>query len=134
MKNSELIRDVGMLALFPLSQVILILLYITKVQNGTNLGVSLFLLILGCVLADVGLYLAFRAVRRNARETARVEAMERRVELQREYYSIAKKYELLRHLRHDCANHCYTLRMLVQSGQCDKARDYARVLEEEILH
>jgi len=135
MKKPKLIRDLGMMAVFPLSQLVLLILCITKAQNGSMSGLRFFLLLAGCVLADLGIYLSFRAIRRSARETARVEAMERRVEMQRDYYeNLAKKYEQLRHIRHDCANHCYTLRMLVQSGQCDKARDYAKALEEEILH
>ena len=134
MRYRKLIRDMGVMAVFPLSQLVLLILCITKAQNGSVSGLRFFLLLAGCALADVGILLSFRAIRRSAREAARVEAMERRVEMQRDYYeSIAKKYEQLRHIRHDCANHCYTLRMLVQSGQCNKARDYAKVLEEEIL-
>ena len=135
MKPLPFVRTAYRMLIFPLSQLCLLLLYVLYPRQHSAVSWPLFFLLsVGCVLADAGLWFAFRSIRKSAREAARVEELEQRIAVQKDYYEkTARQYEQLRHLRHDCANHCYTLRILMQSGQQEKALRYAESLKEDIL-
>lgn len=120
---------------FPLSQIILLGLYLSHRPKDVPFPYLVFiLLILGCILADIGLMFAFKTMKKSIQEKIQVEALEQRVASQREYYkTVAKQYEQLRLLRHDCVNHSQTLKILIETGRNDQAVQYAKTLSEEII-
>lgn len=121
------------LLLFPASQLVLLWFGLFRhtgnEQTGTGMGIIAVLL---CVFSDIALYLALRVIQRNAEDAVRAETERQRVSMHEEYYEkTAAYYERLRTLRHDAANHIYTLRILLREGRFEEAASYAHALKKE---
>lgn len=121
------------LLLFPISQLVLLWFGLFRHAGNERAGTGIAVVaVLLCIASDIALYLAIRLIRRNAEEAVHAETEHQRVSMQEEYYEkTAAYYERLRTLRHDSANHIYTLRILLQEGRFEEAASYAHALRKE---
>ncbi len=120
---------------FPLSQGILFYMCFFRQQTAMTPGraISGAVLAMLCLLADGALWVAVRSLAGSAELKARLEAEERHLALQEEYYEqLIRRYEQVRRLRHDQANHVYTLKILLEEGRYEDAAAYARELNGEV--
>jgi len=119
--------------LFPLSQYVLFLAWFFPPGNAfvfENKG-FLFPAVAFCLAADVVMALMVRRVGRNAELRARNRLLEQQIDSQRDYYDkLASYYEDLRRMRHDIANHMYTIKILLEDGQTADAEKYAEELRQ----
>lgn len=131
-KNPDRIRK-WWLALFPAGQFVLLWFGLFRSAGNERIGMGTGIAaVLLCIVSDIALYLAIRLIQRNAGEAVRAETERQRVGMQQEYYEkTAAYYERLRMLRHDSANHIYTLNILLKEGRYGEAASYAHALRKE---
>ena len=120
-----------MFLLFPFSQLLLLAGYFVPMSSGGVLvrPIYIFLAVLLCAAADVGLAFAMYTVSRAADLRAEKRALEQTISDQGAYYAaVAAHYEQVRRLRHDLDNHLYTIRILLDDGKTAEAAQYAAEL------
>lgn len=134
MKSKSDLKYLMLSLVFPISQMILLVLYLShSAAEGfaPPVWLSAGLLLIGCILSDVALWFAFKTIHESAEKAAAVDVLEQRVAANTEYYrKLTTEYEHLRVLRHDYANHSHTLRILVEQKRYDEALAYVKELEE----
>ena len=118
---------------FPVSQFVLLTGYVFSIAE--NISTRTSLLVLGCtVVCFAADFIWFREIRRlsdNARLKAENDLLGRQIEAQREYYkTLTANYADMAALRHDIANHMFTVRALLLDGKSDEAMQYAARLEQ----
>ena len=117
------LRDLLIFLLFPASQILL--LHTRFFSEELETGASFWLLLLLCAAADAALAVAVRSVRKSAELRAEKESLDRQIKSQEEYSrSLAEHYEHMRALRHDLANHVYTVKILAGEGRTEEAAAY----------
>ncbi|MBR0355469.1 MAG: hypothetical protein IJK35_08860 [Oscillospiraceae bacterium] len=120
-----------MFLLFPFSQLLLLAGYFVPMSSGGVLvrPIYIFLAVLLCAAADVGLAFAMYTVSRAADLRSKKRALEQTISDQGAYYAaVAAHYEQVRRLRHDLDNHLYTIRILLDDGKTAEAAQYAAEL------
>ncbi len=127
-------REWLLILLFPISQYYLLSGWFTTdtaVENFARSG-HLAAAILVCIAADVGMTVTMFAVARNTELSTRNKMLKKQLDSQQSYYQeLADYYENLRLLRHDIGNHMYTVRILLEEGRTDEAREYAAEIQEK---
>lgn len=85
-----------------------------------------------CVLSDVLLlWILVRSARATRTEMENI-ILTRQLEAQQKYYSsLNAQYETIRRIRHDIANHIYTVEALLSDRKLKEAEKYTRELSEE---
>lgn len=118
---------------FPVSQIILLLGWFFSFgehPSQTNLLI-LTVSALICIIADVAWLRELSRIADSARLKAENDLLGQQVKVQREYYEIlSANYADMSMLRHDIANHIYTIRVLLQDGKSEEAISYAERLEQ----
>lgn len=118
---------------FPVSQIILLLGWFFSFgehPSQTNLLI-LTVSALICIIADVAWLRELSRIADSARLQAENDLLGQQVEAQREYYEmLSANYTDMAMLRHDIANHIYTIRVLLQDGKSEEAISYAERLEQ----
>ncbi len=118
---------------FPVSQFVLLTeVYFSLSSHPTTSNIILLtILFLSCFVADVVWFCEIRRISDNARLKAENDLLGRQIDAQREYYKLlTANYADLSMMRHDIANHIYTIRALLQDGKSDEAMQYAAKLEQ----
>ena len=118
---------------FPISQFVLLngalAPLIESISPRASLLVAGFVVV--CVIAD---YIWFRQIRKmtdNVRLQTENDLLGKRIEAQREYYkTLSANYADMAVMRHDIANHIYSIRALLQDGKPEEAMQYAAELEK----
>lgn len=120
-----------LLLLFPISQYVLLSGWFSPENVSANFRNSgyLALCILLCVAADLALVVLLRHTARMAELRTRTELLEKQIDSQQGYYQdLTQTYEDLRHMRHDIANHLFTVKILLEQGRAEEAGAYAEEL------
>lgn len=129
--NHVPVKELFLLALFPLSQFLLVIL-ICHIQSGTNPSfVSWFqpFTTLACILVDVPLFMTISNMEQRVVLRMENERLDRQIEAQKKYYSaLSAQYENIRFLQHDIANHVHTIQILLETSQTAEASAYAAEL------
>ncbi len=118
--------------IFPLSQVVLLFpRFFSKPGMVPAGGVAVaWILALLCLAADAAILVAIRSLRKTAALQAQKESLDRQIRLQEEYCrSLADHYARLRVIRHDLANHVYTVKILTEDGRTEEAAAYIESLQ-----
>ena len=118
---------------FPCSQYIVIAEWFIRDKDGIDPQERVFLLI--CLLiysiADVALLCIIYGNIKRVKLEERNETLSCLINMQAEYYpALAEHYEDMRKLRHDLANHMYTVKVLLDADDYDSARSYAEELSK----
>ena len=127
-------REWMLLLLFPISQYYLLSGWFTADNAVENFSLASRLAgaILICIAADIALAVTLFAVARSAELRTRNDMLEKQINSQQGYYqNLAGTYEDLRLLRHDIGNHMYTVKILLEDGRADEAREYAEEMREK---
>lgn len=118
---------------FPISQFILLTSYVFSIAEEVSLRTSLLVLTgaLICLAADIIWFREIRRLTDNARLKAENALLGQQIAAQREYYkALSANYVNMATLRHDIANHLFTIRALLTDGKTDEAMRYAAQLEQ----
>ena len=87
---------------------------------------------LGVVLSGYSLLYAVQEIAKKAELSIKNEYMEQEQKMQMQHYnSLNEQYILIRKLRHDILNHIYTIQILYQNGEIEKANQYLDDLQEQ---
>ena len=91
----------------------------------------LLIVIFLCIVGNSALFITIRAMQSRSDLKAENRSLETMVKTQEEYYSaLTEQYEDIRKMRHDIANHMYTINILLEDGKADEAAEYAKELSE----
>lgn len=118
---------------FPISQFVLLNGALSPLIESISPRASIFVagFVVLCVIAD---YIWFRQLRKmtdNVRLQTENDLLGKRIEAQREYYkTLSANYANMAVMRHDIANHIYSIRALLQDGKLEEAMQYAAELEK----
>ena len=126
-------RQYWFFLIFPISQIFLIFgWYRSFGETLTPLNlVILTLYAVVCFVADVVWFREMSRIADVARMKAENDLLEKQAEVQREYYELlSSNYTDMSAMRHDIANHIYTIRVLLQDGKSEEAIRYAAELEQ----
>lgn len=121
-------------AVFPVSQlIILIALFHGYLSDETLWRPSNVLpSLLVCAIADVALYYAVRMLSDRTELRVRNELLEDQLTDQQTFYrELSSSFEEIRRMRHDIANHLYTMKALISEGKTKEAEDYASEVMKE---
>lgn len=126
-------REKLLFLLFPVSQYVLLtgwyLNFVTNL-NPSELAAAL-LMTAFCAVSDIFLYRLILRVADNVRLQARNELMQQQIDAKNEYYQLlAQSYGDMSRLRHDVANHIYTIQALLSDGNAADAMAYADTLRQ----
>lgn len=121
-------------AVFPISQLTILLgtfrgyLADETYWRPSNVVPSLLV----CVIADIGLYFALRMLSDRTELRVRNELLEDQLSDQQTYYrELSSSFEEIRRMRHDIANHLYTMKALISEGNTKEAEEYASEVMKE---
>lgn len=120
-------------SVFPISQFVLLNGALSPLIESISPRASIFVagFVVLCVIAD---YIWFRQLRKmtdNVRLQTENDLLGKRIEAQREYYkTLSANYANMAVMRHDIANHIYSIRALLQDGKPEEAMQYAAELEK----
>ena len=118
---------------FPISQLLLLggwFLSFGEKPSPLNYAV-LSISAVVCFVADVVWFREMSRIADVARMKAENDLLEKQAEVQREYYELlSSNYTDMSAMRHDIANHIYTIRVLLQDGKSEEAIRYAAELEQ----
>lgn len=112
---------------FPVSQYILLYGWILVCRADFTLPRVLFMLagMAACLAADAALFLTVRGMAQRGELKARNDLLAEQIDHQKEHYAaITAQYQNIRHIRHDIANHLYTMQVLLENGEYDEAAAY----------
>ena len=118
---------------FPISQFVLLNGALSPLIENISPRASIFVagFVVLCVIAD---YIWFRQLRKmtdNVRLQTENDLLGKRIEAQREdYKTLSANYANMAVMRHDIANHIYSIRALLQDGKPEEAMQYAAELEK----
>ena len=118
---------------FPISQFVLLNGALSPLIDSISLRASILVagFVVVCIIAD---YIWFRQIRKmtdNVRLQMENDLLGKRIEAQREYYkTLSANYADMAVMRHDIANHIYSIRALLQDGKPEEAMQYATELEK----
>ncbi len=118
---------------FPISQFILLTCSVFSIAENISVRTSLFVLIFSliCFAADFIWFREIRQMSDNARLKAENDLLGKQIEAQHEYYKeLSANFADMAALRHDIANHMFTIRALLQDGKSDEAMQHAARLEQ----
>ena len=118
---------------FPISQLALFApVYFSLGKQPSAQSILLVIVLsLVCLTADIVWFREIRRISDNARLKAENDLLGKQIDAQREYYKLlTANYADLSMMRHDIANHIYTIRALLQDGKSDEAMQYAAKLEQ----
>ena len=93
-------------------------------------------IILFCIISDVGLYYSMRGITQRAELRASNALLLKQVDAEKEHYAaLTEQYEAMRRMRHDIANHLYTIQALLDNGDTKHAAEYAKeILPRPTFH
>ena len=118
---------------FPISQFALISELLYRLEKNLSPSVFTIMAVISCIcfLADVVWFREIRRITDNARLKAENDLLGKQIDAQREYYTLlTANYADMSAMRHDIANHIYTIRVLLQDGKSQEAMEYATELEQ----
>lgn len=121
-------------AVFPISQlVILVGTFRSYLADETYWHPSNVIPnLLVCIIADIALYFAVRMVSDRTELRVRNDLLEDQLADQQSYYrELSSSFEEIRKMRHDIANHLYTMKALITEGKTAEAEDYANDVMKE---
>lgn len=129
--NHVPVKDMLLLALFPLSQFLLVIL-ICHIQSGTNPAFIAWFqpfTTLVCILVDIPLFITISNMEQRMVLRLENERLDQQIEAQKKYYTaLSAQYENIRFLQHDIANHVHTIQILLENSQTAEASAYAAEL------
>lgn len=93
-------------------------------------------IILFCIISDVGLYYSMRGITQRAELRASNALLLKQVDAEKEHYAaLTEQYEAMRRMRHDIANHLYTIQALLDNGDTKHSAEYAKeILPRHTFH
>lgn len=118
---------------FPISQFVLLTGAVFSTAENISLHTSLFVAVssLICFAADFIWFREIRQMSDNARLKAENDLLGKQIEAQREYCkTLSANYTDMAAMRHDIANHMFTIHALLLDGKSDEALQYAAKLEQ----
>ena len=118
---------------FPISQFVLLTGAVFSVAENISLRTSIFVATFSliCFAADLVWFREIRQMSDNARLKAENDLLGKQIEAQQEYYkTLSANYADMATMRHDIANHIFTIRALLLDGKSGKAMQYAAKLEK----
>lgn len=127
-------KDMFLFLLFPTNQYILLTgWYLNYVEDlSPSQLITLFVVLLFCIASDIILFRMVLRISDNARLKAEKELMARQITAKNEYYQVlADNYRDMSRMRHDIANHVYTVRVLLEDGKRAEALRYAEEIQRE---
>lgn len=119
--------------LFPLSQFVLLYGWIAAAREALTFSrIGFLLAAMGvCVIADFALFYTIRSLAQKGRLRYENELFSRQLIAQKGHYSaIVAQYESIRRVRHDIANHLYTIESLLSQGNYEHAQSYAAQVKD----
>ena len=118
-------RELILFAIFPIAQVVMSM-WILDPPDADSAYIARIGTILFCIASDVSLYLAVRGMSQRAELKLSNEMLSEQIENEKTHYAaLVDQYETARSLRHDIANHMYTIQALLSSGDTEQAAKYA---------
>lgn len=120
-------REWTLYLLFPVSQCLLLYgwMMLCRLDFSANRMWILLAGLVTCVAADAALFTAVRGMAQRVELQAENDLLAQQIDHQKEHYAaITAQYENIRRIRHDIANHLYTMDLLLKEGQYAKAQDY----------
>ena len=121
-------------AVFPISQLIILVGVFRNYSADETLWspANVIPSLIVCVIADIALYFAVRMVSDRTELRVRNDLLEDQLADQQSYYrELSSSFEEIRKMRHDIANHLYTMKALITEGKTDEAEDYANDVMKE---
>ena len=104
---------------------------ITISGNDPTQARFLLIVVFLCIVGNVALFNTVRTMQSRSDLKAENRSLEAIVKTQEDYYSaLTEQYESIRKMRHDIANHMYTINILLEDGKTDEAAEYAKELSE----
>jgi len=119
--------------LFPFSQFVLLYGWLAAAREAMTFSRVGFLLaaMAVCFIADAALFYTIRSLAQKGRLRRENELFSQQLMMQKGHYSaIIAQYETIRRVRHDIANHLYTMESLLSQGNYEVARDYAAQVKD----
>ena len=93
---------------------------------------ALLVVIFICLLGNSAVFYAVALTQKRNELKTENASLETLVKAQEDYYSaLTRQYESIRKMRHDIANHMYTINILLEDGKADEAAEYAKELSAE---
>lgn len=120
-------REWALYLLFPVSQCLLLYgwMMLCRLDFSANRMWILLAGLVTCVAADAALFTAVRGMAQRVELQAENDLLAQQIDRQKEHYAaITAQYENIRRIRHDIANHLYTMDLLLKEGQYAQAQDY----------
>ena len=131
-------REWLLFVLFPTSQVAMFTVWVQAAAQPANMTRTVLLLvfILVSIASDIALYYAIRGMSQRAELKAKTDLLTEQIEFQNEHYAaLTEQFESIRRMRHDIANHMYTVQILLDNGQMRQAQDYvAELIPQHTFH
>ncbi len=125
-------------ALFPLSQAMLLCLWLLSAQRVSPTMLVVWQIVSGviCIAVDVSLYLIMRGVSQRAELKAQNEMLEKQIAMQKLHYvELSEQYQRMQMLRHDIAHHMHTIQVLLKTEELNEARSYSsEIIKEHTFH
>ena len=122
-------------SLFPISQYVLLCGWFSELAlEDFSLSKLIFMVIaeLICMVSDAVLYMSMVSIARRSRLAAENELLKKQIDAQKAHYAaLTDQYEDIRRMRHDIANHMYTINLLLKNGRTEEAAAYAKELNEK---
>ena len=119
-------------SLFPISQYVLLCGWFSELAlEDFSLSKLIFMVIaeLICMVSDAVLYMSMVSIARRSRLAAENELLKKQIDAQKAHYAaLTDQYEDIRRMRHDIANHMYTINLLLKDGRTEEAAAYAKGL------
>lgn len=116
-------------SLFPISQYVLLCGWFSELAlEDFSLSKLIFMVIaeLICMVSDAVLYMSMVSIARRSRLAAENELLKKQIDAQKAHYAaLTDQYEDIRRMRHDIANHMYTINLLLKDGRTEEAAAYA---------
>lgn len=86
-------------------------------------------IVLLCMISDIGMYYSMRGITQRAELKAANAQLAKQINAEKEHYAaLTEQYETIRRMRHDIANHLYTIQALLDNGETEQAAEYAKEL------
>lgn len=120
-------------ALLLVEFVILVLIFKIACENlSTKLFVLLIAITLALTVADFAVFFSVASIAKRQAESARADMLEQMVQSQTEYYAaLTEQQESIRAMRHDIANHIFTMKLLLKENKDADVSEYLDDLQEK---
>lgn len=119
---------------FPLSQYILMFTAMWVIDSSRQewLVPMSLICVAVCVAGNFALFYALRETEKKVRRDAEDDQLAKALEIQYAHYqAITSQYEAMRRVRHDIANHIFTVRALLEKNQREQAKQYSKEVVED---